>query len=426
MTLTNVLRQQIAGGSQDALLQRLYGAQDIERQRARLTGLIDKFEARFGAAQVGLFSAPGRTELGGNHTDHQHGRVLAASVNLDTVACAAPNGTNVIRVYSEGYPADEVALDDLSPQTEERNRTAAIIRGVAAAIAEKGYSIGGFDACVVSDVLSGSGLSSSAAYETLIGVILNHLFCGDALDDVTIARIGQYAENVYFGKPSGLMDQTASSVGHVVAIDFADPDRPHIERIDFPFDACGHALCIIDSGADHADLTDEYAAVPREMCQVAAYFGKDVLRDVPEDAFYAALPALRAQCGDRAVLRAAHFFADNRRAAEEADALRAGDFQRFCALLTESGRSSFMYLQNIYRSGDSREQAVAVALLTAERLLHGRGAFRVHGGGFAGTIQAFVPNDMLDAFRQGIEAALGEGSCHQLSIRPAGGIVLLA
>ena len=426
MTETKELKRQLTMGVHDALLEKLYVTHDAAAQRARLTALIEGYEARFGETEVEIFSAPGRTELGGNHTDHQHGCVLAASVNLDTVACAAPNGTNTIRIQSEGYPFVEVSLDALVPQPDEKNQTAALIRGMAAAIAAKGYTLGGFDAYAVSSVLSGSGLSSSAAYETLIGVILNHLFCNDELDAVEIAKFGQYAENVFFGKPCGLMDQTASSVGNVVAIDFDDPASPRIEEIAFPFADCGHALCIIDSGADHADLTDEYAAVPQEMRAVAAHFGKEVLRDVEEEQFYAGMADARRACGDRAVLRAAHFFADNRRAGQEADALRAGDFDRFCRLVTESGRSSFMYLQNVYTAKTPAQQAVSVALLTAERLLQGRGAFRVHGGGFAGTIQAFVPNDLLDAFRAGMEAVLGEGSCHVLGIRPAGGTVLLS
>ena len=265
MTETKELKRQLTMGVHDALLEKLYVTHDAAVQRVRLTALIEGYEARFGETEVELFSAPGRTELGGNHTDHQHGCVLAASVNLDTVACAAPNGTNIIRIQSEGYPLVEVSLDALVPQPDEKNQTAALIRGMAAAIAAKGYILGGFNAYAVSNVLSGSGLSSSAAYETLIGVILNHLFCNDELDAVEIAKFGQYAENVFFGKPCGLMDQTASSVGNVVAIDFDDPASPRIEEIAFPFADCGHALCIIDSGADHADLTDEYAAVPQEM-----------------------------------------------------------------------------------------------------------------------------------------------------------------
>lgn len=424
MYLTGELKQRLYAGEYDDMLCKLYVTEDAAKQRNRLADIISEYEALFGETQVELFSAPGRTELGGNHTDHQNGCVLAASVNLDIVACAAANGTNIIRIQSEGYPMEEISLDELEPKPEERNGTAALIRGVAAAISQRGYSVGGFDAYAASDVLSGSGLSSSAAYEVLIGVILNHLFCQDELDAVELAQIGQYAENVFFGKPCGLLDQMASSVGNIVAIDFADENALKLEKIPFSFSDCGYALCIIDSGANHADLTDEYAAVPQEMKAVAACFGKKVLREVPESEFFSKLPKLRESCGDRAVLRAAHFYAENSRAQQEAEALRQDDFETFCQLAKESGRSSFMYLQNVYCGSMTRQQAVAVALMQAERLLEGKGAFRVHGGGFAGTIQAFVPNDKVEGFRQMMDAVLSEGSCHILSIRPAGGVVL--
>lgn len=427
MIATTLLKKKLMQGAYDDLLQHVYVTRDPTAQRQRLTGVVECYEQQFGATgEAALFSAPGRTELGGNHTDHQHGRVLAASVNLDIIACAAPNGTNIIRIQSEGYPMDTIALSDLQPQENEVNKTAALIRGVAAAAQQNGYSVSGFDAYMTSSVLSGSGLSSSAAYETMIGVIVNEFFCKSELSAIKIAKIGQYAENIYFGKPCGLMDQMASSVGSIVAIDFADEKNPQVEDIHFPFTDYGHSLCIINTGADHADLTDEYAAVPREMKAVAAYFGKQVLRDVPEEQFWAELPALRAQCGDRAVLRAAHFFAENDRAQREAQALKDGDFAAFLALVRESGQSSYMYLQNVYTCQSPSRQAVSVSLLLAEQLLHGRGAVRVHGGGFAGTIQAFVPYDMLNEFKQKMEAVLGEGSCHVLNIRPVGGTVLLA
>lgn len=419
-------KKKLTAGAYNDSLRALYVSDDIPEQRGRILHVITAFEARFPETEATLFSAPGRTELGGNHTDHQHGRVLAASVNLDIIACAAPNGTDIIRIQSEGYPMDTIDLSDMQPQENEKNKTAALIRGVAAAAQQRGYPVSGFDACMTSNVLSGSGLSSSAAYETMIGVIVNEFFCKGELSAVEIAKIGQYAENVYFGKPCGLMDQMASSVGSIVAIDFADEKNPQVEEIRFPFADHAHALCIIDSGADHADLTDEYAAVPREMKAIAAYFGKAVLRDVPEEQFWTKMPALRAQCGDRAVLRAAHFYAENDRAQQEAQALKNGDFDGFLALVRESGHSSYMYLQNVYTSQSPSQQAVSVSLLLAEKLLHGRGAVRVHGGGFAGTIQAFVPNDMLDEFKQKIEAVLGAGSCHVLNIRPVGGTVLLA
>ena len=368
------------------------------------------------------FSAPGRTEISGNHTDHQHGCVLAAAVNLVTVAEVTLNHSGLIRVQSEGYPVVEVELKDLSVHEEEKNTTAALIRGVAAAFSQRGAQLEGFDARVHSSVLPGSGLSSSAAFEVLIGTICNELFFDRKLSPVEIAQVGQYAENVYFGKPCGLMDQTASSVGGMVFIDFENPDSPVVERIDFDFAAAGHALCIIDSGADHADLTDEYAAIPGELKKVSAFFGKEVLWDIPEADFFAALPELRHQVPDRAILRAIHFYQENSRVQRQAQALRDGDFDAFLRLVSESGRSSWMYLQNITPAGATEHQDVAVALALCDTLLHGRGAFRVHGGGFAGTVQAFVPLDMLDSFKTGIERVLGEGKCHVLSIRSEGGI----
>ena len=382
-----------------------------------------KFENAFHTAPTHVFSAPGRTELGGNHTDHQHGRVLAAAVELDTRAAVALNGTSLIRVLSEGYPVCEVDLRDLAVRPEERNTTAALIRGVAAGFAGRGCSLAGFDACVTSTVLPGSGLSSSAAFEVLLGTAINHLFsCG--ADAVEIAKIAQYAENVYFGKPCGLMDQMASSVGGCVAIDFADPAAPVVTPVDFDFSACGHRLCIIDSGASHADLTDEYAAVPGELAAVSGFFGKAVLRDVPEDAFYAALPELRRTAGDRAVLRAIHIYDENRRVAAQVAALIRGDFQSFLHYVNLSGFSSQNLLQNVIPTGATAHQEVALALALARHLLGGRGACRVHGGGFAGTIQAFVPDDLLEGFRAGMEAVLGQGACHVLAIRKAGGTVV--
>ena len=368
-----------------------------------------------------LFSAPGRTEICGNHTDHQRGAVLAAAVDLETVADVTLNGTNTIRVCSEGYPAVEIDLADLSIHSDEINTTAALVRGVAAEFVRRGAELKGFDASVRSTVLPGSGLSSSAAFEVLIGTICNELFFDCRLTPVEIAQIGQYAENVYFGKPCGLMDQTASSVGNLVFIDFEDPENPAVEKINFDFSQSGHALCIIDSGADHADLTDEYAASPGELKALCALFDRQVLRQIPESEFLTALPRLRRQVPDRAILRAIHFYQENKRVFRQATALKQGDFDTFLQLTKESGRSSWMYLQNITPSGAVAHQDMGIALALCDTLLGGRGAFRVHGGGFAGTVQAFVPMDMLDDFKTGIEAVLGEGSCHVLHIRPNGG-----
>lgn len=380
------------------------------------------FTAAFGGEAERYFSAPGRTEISGNHTDHQRGRVLAGAVNLDTVAAVRVNGTNVIRVQSKGYPMCQVSLDALEPMEAEINSTPALIRGVAARFVQLGCKVGGFDAYCESTVLPGSGLSSSAAFEVLVGTIINHLFFDGRVSQPEIAQIGQFAENVFFGKPCGLMDQTASAVGGLVSIDFADQEHPDIRPVQFDFSTTGHALCIIDSRADHADLTDEYAAVPGEMKSVCEYFGKDVVTEIPEEDFYAAIPALREKCGDRAVMRVIHEYNENRRVPQQVACLESGDFEGFLRLTKESGFSSWMYLQNVIPAGYVKQQAMAVALGLCEHYLQGRGAYRVHGGGFAGTVQAFVPFDLLEAFRTGIDAALGEGACHVLSIRPQGGV----
>ena len=380
------------------------------------------FREAFGGEPERYFSAPGRTEIGGNHTDHQRGRVLAAAVNLDTLAAVRVNGTGTIRILSQGYPMSVVELNQLEPQAEEVNTTPALIRGVAARFVQLGCRVEGFDAYCTSTVLPGSGLSSSAAYEVLIGTIINHLFFDGRVSQPEIAQIGQYAENVFFGKPCGLMDQTASAVGNLVSIDFFDKDKPVITPVDFDFSACGHALCIIDTRASHADLTDEYAAIPGEIKKVCAHFGKEVLTQIDEQEFYAAIPALRKSCGDRAVLRCVHFYQDNARVPRQVVALQSGDFDTFLKLISESGHSSWMYLQNVIPAGYKEHQDVAVSLALCEHYLQGRGAFRVHGGGFAGTVQAFVPFDLLDSFRAGVDAALGAGACHVLSIRPQGGV----
>ena len=380
------------------------------------------FGAVFGGAPERYFSAPGRTEIGGNHTDHQRGRVLAAAVNLDTVAAVRVNGTDTIRILSKGYPMSEVSISELTPVESEINTTPALIRGVAARFAQMGCEVKGFDAYCESTVLPGSGLSSSAAYEVLIGTIINHLFFDGKVSQPEVAMIGQYAENVFFGKPCGLMDQMASSVGNLITIDFFDKEYPVIKPVQVDFSAYGHALCIIDSGADHADLTDEYAAVPGEIKAIAAFFGKEVLTQIEESAFYAAIPTLRKACGDRAVMRAIHFYQENARVPQQVEALENGDFEGFLRLIKQSGYSSYMYLQNVIPAGYKQHQDVAVALALCEHYLDGRGAYRVHGGGFAGTVQAFVPFDILDRFVAGIDGALGEGACHVLSIRPQGGV----
>ena len=386
------------------------------------TRLDSGFSTAFGGEAQRYFSAPGRTEIGGNHTDHQRGRVLAGAVNLDTVTAVRVSGTNVIRVQSKGYPLCQVDLDNLEPVAAEINSTPALIRGVAARFAQLGCKVGGFDAYCESTVLPGSGLSSSAAFEVLIGTIINHLFFDGRVSQAEVAQIGQYAENVFFGKPCGLMDQTASAVGGLVTIDFADKAHPDIRPVHFDFSTTGHALCIIDSRADHADLTDEYAAIPGELKEICDCLGREVTTEIPEEEFYAAIPKLRETCGDRAVMRAMHEYNENRRVPEQVACLEKGDFEGFLSLIRESGFSSWMYLQNVIPAGYVRQQPVAVALGLCEHYLRGKGAYRVHGGGFAGTVQAFVPFELLDSFRAGIDAALGEGACHVLSIRPQGGV----
>ena len=383
------------------------------------------FEKIFGEKATYVFSAPGRTELSGNHTDHQHGQVLAAAVNLEMLAWVKPNASTIIRVMREGYPMSVIDISDLEIKEEEKNTTNALIRGVAAKFIQMGCEVKGFDAYVTSTVLPGSGLSSSAAYETLIGTIINHLYYGAKATAVEVAQIGQWAENVYFGKPCGLMDQTASSVGSVIGIDFADNSNPIVEKIDLDLAANGYALCIIDSGADHADLTDEYAAITVELKNVCRIFGKEFLREVDEDEFYANIANVRQVAGDRATLRAMHVFAENKRVEAQKAALRANDIDTFLKYVTESGLSSWRFLQNVTPKGRDEYQEVAFALALSEKLLAGtKGVCRVHGGGFAGTIQAFVPLEILDTFKTEIEKVLGEGKCHVLSVRAEGGVLV--
>jgi len=425
----HTLLSSLRAGDHDKALAALYaldGAQNsLDRARDRACRVVQSLMDTFSPAEnAALFSGPGRTEIGGNHTDHQHGRVLCGSVDMDMLACAAPNGKNIIRIQSEGYPALEIGLDDLSVREEEKNTSAALVRGVAARVRELGFTLAGFDACVTSTVLSGSGLSSSAAYETLVGNIFNHFCCEDKLDPVTIAKIGQYAENVYFGKPCGLMDQMGSSVGGAVFIDFNDPANPVVERVDYDFTRSGHALCIVDTASSHGDLTDDYTDITKEMGAVAAHFGRTVLRDVPLEDFHAAVPALRQKCGDRAVLRAMHFYSDDRRAVQEAGALKKGNFEAFLNMVNASGLSSSLCLQNTWSIHDPKQQAIPLALTVGEHLLDGMGAIRVHGGGFAGTIQAWVPEEYLPVFKNGIEELFGPGKCHVLHIRPVGGCMV--
>ena len=423
MAQNKQLISSINNGELDIRLKKVYISDgDVLKQRERYVSLVNDFSEIFGERDnLRFFSAPGRTEVGGNHTDHNHGRVLAAGINLDAVALASKNDENIVRVKSRGYKMDTVDLSDLSVNKGDMGHSNALVRGMCDGFLKRGYKIGGFDACTVSSVLSGSGLSSSAAFEVLIGTCLNYLYNDGKVDAVTIAQIAQYAENVHFGKPCGLMDQMASSVGGFITIDFADPQSPVIEKVDFDFASCGHSLCIVDTKGNHADLTDEYASIRTEMESVASYFGKKVLREVDEPEFYKNISAIREKFGDRAVLRAIHFFGDNARVLDEVKALRNGDFEGFKKYICESGASSYMYNQNVYSVKKPIEQPVALGLAVSEQVLRNKGAYRVHGGGFAGTIQAFVPNELLDTYKQAIESVFGEGSCYVLSIRPLGG-----
>ncbi len=413
----------LAGGSLDTRLEPLYGDRPggVAAGRGRLEQLIGDFTNRFGpAGPAAIFSTPGRTEIGGNHTDHQNGCVLAGSVNLDIIAVARPNGLEEVRLESDGYPGSVISLKNLAPDPADFNDSRALVRGIVHRFRELGHAAGGFDVCMTSNVLKGSGLSSSAAFEVMVGTIVNHLFAGGEVGPLEIAIIGRYAENVFFGKPCGLMDQAACAMGGVSFIDFKDVDNPAVTKVSVDLREAGYALCIIDSGADHADLTGHYSAIPGEMGGVAAMFGKSVLRNVDKADFLRDIPAVRAKMGDRAVLRALHFYGDNDRVPRQADALAERNLPAFLAMVKESGASSHMYLQNIFPSGDGRHQEVGLVLALADEILAGRGAFRVHGGGFAGTVQAFMPLALLDEFRSRMEAVFGAGSCHVLSIRDVG------
>ena len=423
------LKKQIQEGVYDAAFSALYGSDPatLAAQRERYSTLVDRFAEEYGAdREVRLYSAPGRTEIGGNHTDHNNGVVMAAAVNLDVVAVVSPNEDNVVRVKSYGFDKiDDVDLSILTPQKREMEHSAGLIRGVAAGFVEAGGKVGGFDAYTTSDVLRGSGLSSSAAFEVCMGAIFRGEYNDndmEKLSQVKIAQIGQYAENVFFGKPCGLMDQTACAVGSAITIDFKDPANPVVGTAKFDLATHNFALCISDTKGSHADLTDDYAAIRREMESVAEQFGKPVLREVDEQEFLKAIPSLRSKVGDRAVVRAIHFYNDCRRAADLCAAIRDDRFEEFLQLVIEGGHSSFEFNQNAYSIKNPQEQGVPLALAISQKVLKGRGAWRLQGGGFAGTIQAFVPVDLLEEYRAAIDALFGEGSCHVLSVRNYGAV----
>ena len=431
MAICKELKQLIGQGGYDAAFARLYGTDPavLAKQRARYAALLDEFAAAWGEErEVRLYSAPGRTEIGGNHTDHNNGVVMAAAVNLDIIAAVSPNTENVVRVISLGFGRiEDVDLGVLVPQPSDKDSSSGLIRGVAAGIVKAGGKVGGFDACCTSDVLGGSGLSSSAAFEVCMGAIFRGEFNNDdyeLLSQVELAKIGQYAENVFFDKPCGLMDQTACAVGGAISIDFKDPTTPVVDSEKLDLAAHGFVLCITDTKGSHADLTDDYAAIRHEMESVAEQFGKPVLREVDEAEFYAALPRLREAVGDRAVVRAMHFYNDCRRAAALCEAVREDRFEDFLKMVIAGGHSSFEYNQNAYSIQAPQAQGIPVALALSQRVLEGRGAWRLQGGGFAGTIQAFVPQDLLETYRATIDEVFGEGSCHVLSVRNFGAIMV--
>ena len=415
------IQTKLNNGELDDALRYLYG-DALESQKQKYIALTNAFESAFGESDDAvLFSAPGRSEIGGNHTDHQLGRVLAATVTMDTRAVVAPRADNIVRIHSQGYTPLCVSLDHLSPDSTEENASEALVRGIAERFMQTGRSIGGFDAVTASDVPKGSGLSSSAAFSILVSTIFSELYNDGKISPVEQALASKYAENRHFGKPSGLMDQLACAVGGFVAIDFEQPEEPKIEKIDCDLSALGYGICIVNCGGNHADLTHEYAAVTKDMSEVAQYFGKTVLREVDESAFYAALGQLRKSVSDRAILRAMHFFGDNARVPHQAEALKNKDIETFRQLMNDSGKSSFMLLQNVCPT-DSSERGLALALALSERMLAGKGAWRVHGGGFAGTILALVPLETMPAYQAEMERVFGQGCCYRFAVRPVGGV----
>lgn len=417
---TTELKQSIINGKFDKDFTLLYG--ETETAKTRFCDAVDEFIKIYGCCDnIRLFSAPGRTEIGGNHTDHQHGLVLAGSVNFDVIAIVSANDSGIVRIKSKGYPMDEVDITDLEIKENEKGRASSLIRGVLAAFKNSGHNIGGFDAYTTSDVLKGSGLSSSAAFEVLVSNIVNGLFNNATVDAVSIAKYSQYAEREYFGKPCGLLDQMASSVGGFTYADFNDPQNPIVEKINLDLSQSGHTLCVVDTGGNHANLTQDYADITLECKAVSNCLGVKFLRDADEDKFYANLAAIREKCGDRALLRAMHVFNENKRVTTQKAALKRGDFNTFFAAVKRSGESSYDLLQNVYSPSNPREQAISLALALTKQFLNGRGAYRVHGGGFAGTIQCYIPNKMFDGYKAMIEAVFGDGSCVKLFVRSVGG-----
>lgn len=422
MKQSTVLKNEIQENKYNTRLLELYlDEEKLKYQKERYIQAINKFESLYGAKDIEIYSAPGRSEIGGNHTDHQHGKVLAASINLDCIAIVSKRDDNKIKIVSDDFDINPVDLSDLSMKEEEAGTSESLIRGVCQRFIELGYSIGGFDAYMTSEVLVGAGLSSSAAFEVAIGTVLSGLYNDMKVDAVTIAKVGQYAENYYFKKPCGLMDQMASSVGSIIYIDFKNIEEPHIERLDVDFSSFKHSLCIVDTKGSHADLTDDYASIPAEMKEVAHVFNKEYLCDIDEHEFYTNLNKVHEVCHDRALLRAIHLFEENKRVEKEVEALRSNNFEAFKKQVQLSGNSSFKYLQNVYSNHDIHHQSIPLGLVLTEKFLEDHGVCRVHGGGFAGTIQAFVPDHLVKEYQTYIEDFFGKGTCHILKIRNDGG-----
>ena len=420
----NDFKQQISTGKYNDLFKKIYGdsSDAVEAQKERYCNALDSFASLYPArGEVEIFSASGRTEIGGNHTDHQHGMVLAGAVNLDAIAVVSFHDDKIIRVKSEGYEKFEISLDKLAPDKKDSG-TALIIKGVVSKYKEQGICVNGFDMYCTSDVINGGGISSSASFETLICTIINNQYNENKTSPFEIAQIGWYAENVFFGKKCGLLDQSVTAFGGLVSIDFADNKNPSAEKIDFDFNKHGYALCLTDTKSSHANLTDDYDAITDEMKAVAKFFNCDVLNDVDENVFYKNLPRIREKCPDRAILRAIHFFAETKRAKLEANALKENNIEKFLSLVNESGNSSCELLQNLYSTKNPLNQSIPLAIAISKKVLEGKGAVRVHGGGFAGTIQAFVPLELVPEYKKTMEEIFGEGSCLELKIRPVGGI----
>ena len=423
MSDVNRLLFDIESGKFDNILNKLYIDKEVlPIQKQRYKKALKEFHTIFPIKEVSIYSAPGRVEVGGNHTDHQHGCVLAAAVNLDTVAVVSKRDDDIIHVVSEGFDIKPISIPPFHVVPQEVGTTEALIRGICAKIHELGFEVGGLNIYMTSNVLEGAGLSSSASIEVLLGTIISGEYNEHCISAIEIAKIGQYSENNYFMKPCGLMDQMACSVGGFISIDFKDPALPIVEKIDFDFDTFNHTLCIVDTKGSHADLTCEYAAITQEMKKIAQQFGKTYLCEVDESAFYMKIEELRMSCGDRSVLRAFHFFSENERVKEEVKALKKADFEKFKKLIKESGDSSYKYLQNVYTPKNINEQNLSIGLAMSDYILGRNGVNRVHGGGFAGTIQAFVPNNLLATYQEKIEAIFGQGSCYSLKIRPCGGV----